>query len=109
MMSLDMIHSESRKAARRASEDGVLPYIVEREDLVAFKRGGTFPFPFTGTKRWKGWKLVKRYFVDSSGWGKAGEPALTREQFLAVLEPGYGYAILEAGQFQVYVGKFEQV
>jgi hypothetical protein len=46
--------------------------------------------------------------VDSSGFGEAGEPALTLRQFLGKIKTGCGYAITEAGQFQVYIGEFEK-
>ncbi len=47
-----------------------------------------------------------RFFVDSSGWGQEGEPALTLSQFLKKIKAGKYYAIIEAGQFQVYVGEY---
>jgi hypothetical protein len=49
------------------------------------------------------------YFVDASGFGSPGEPALTLEQFRDVLIPGYYYAVVEAGEFQVKVGVFERI
>ena len=47
-----------------------------------------------------------RFFVDSSGWGQEDEPALTINQFLKKIKAGKYYAIIEAGQFQVYVGEY---
>lgn len=52
------------------------------------------------------------WFVDSSGCGRSGEPALTIDQFVAELtryvaeNPGYGFVITGVGQFQVHVGAF---
>jgi hypothetical protein len=56
---------------------------------------------------------VKQFFVDSSGFGQPGEPALTFAQFMnaarSLIEsrsaPTY-FAITEAGQFQVYIGAY---
>jgi hypothetical protein len=53
-----------------------------------------------------GWKLVDKYFVDSSGLGASGEGALTFNEFADKAKIGRGYAIIEAGQFQVYIGEF---
>ena len=56
----------------------------------------------------------KIWFVDSSGFGQPGEPALTAEQFAAELRsyvadnPEHGFAIIGIGQFQVHVGAFER-
>jgi hypothetical protein len=48
------------------------------------------------------------FMVDSSGLGSPGEAALTIEEFANRLTPGVGYAIVEAGQFQVKIGAFER-
>jgi hypothetical protein len=110
MMSLGQIREESRKAAVKAARTHKVPYIVEREDIEDWKANGvrSFPFPFIGDYTPKGWELVDTYFVDSSGMGADDEPALSLNRFLDKLEAGYGYAVTEAGQFQVYVGKFRQ-
>jgi hypothetical protein len=49
--------------------------------------------------------------VDSSGFGAPGEGALTFQEFAEYIQrhPGYGYGILEAGQFQVCIGVFEKI
>ena len=106
MMSLAQIQYESAKTARRAAREGKRPYILWPEDLESIRQAGRFPFPFIGSYVPRGWKLVETFFVDSSGFGAPGEPALTTETFAAKLEVGFGYAVVEAGQFQVYVGKF---
>jgi hypothetical protein len=49
-------------------------------------------------------------FVDSSGWGLPGEPALTLDQFkarigeLLTVHPVLYVGVTEIGQFQCYVG-----
>ena len=114
MMDLQSIEAESRAAAKKAAQDHKTPYIVWPEDLEAWKLGlaagkvPSFPFPFLGSYIPKGWKLTKTYFVDSSGFGETGEAALTIHQFLGKIKSGAGYAVTEAGQFQVYIGEFER-
>lgn len=103
MLSLSQINAMSREAARKAARNNKKPFIVERDDLDVMP---PFPFPNIGDHHPKGWKHVETHFVDKSGWGSPSEPALTPEQFLAKLVPGRGYAIIEEGQFQVYVGEF---
>ncbi len=105
MMSLNQIQYESRAAAAKASREGKRPFIVEAEDLKAMP---PFPFPFIGSYVPNGWEKVEDYFVDSSGFGQPGEPALTIEQFLPRLKMGRGYAVTEAGQFQLYIGEYVQ-
>ena len=105
MMSLEQIRALSREAAEHAAEEGQVPYRIEQEDLDTFP---PFPFPFLGDYVPDGWSLVETYFVDSSGFGQEGEPALTASQFMTKLKVGYGYAIREAGQFQVYVGEYKE-
>ena len=53
--------------------------------------------------------------VDSSGFGQEGEAALTFEQFVDLVGTAstrgddVGWAIVSAGQFQVYIGQFSRV
>lgn len=115
MMSLQAIQAESASAARKAAREKKTPFMLWPQDVARMKteiadgRLPAIPFPFIGSYVPKGWREVERYFVDASGFGREGEPALTVRQFVEKLEPDYGYAITEAGQFQVYVGKFEKV
>ena len=84
---------------------------IKREDIDRALAGDTsrLRIPFVGTRNSRGYKATNNcYFVDSSGWGRAGEPALTFNQFLRVLRPGFAYAITRAGQFQVYVQEYEK-
>lgn len=62
----------------------------------------------------KGYKLIKEFFVDSSGFGQDFEPALTIDKFLIELrrvleEAGMVYSFITGvGPFQVYVGLFSK-
>lgn len=54
------------------------------------------------------WKLIETLFVDSSGFGGVAEAALTIDQFHHRIKAGFGYGVVDAGQFQVHVGVFEK-
>jgi hypothetical protein len=56
-----------------------------------------------------GYVLVETYFVDNSGFGDSGEPALIFNDFLNYVKAGYYYGIKEAGHFQVYIGEYKKV
>jgi hypothetical protein len=107
MMSLSQIHALSDEAARKARRHGNKPMVLWPTEADRLKLGGSMPFPFIGSYVPKGWKLVEIHFVDSTGFGGETEPALTIEAFRSKLKAGMGYAIIEAGQFQVYVGEFQ--
>ena len=106
MMTLEQIQSLSQEAAIKAAEENKYPFIVWEEDL---KTMPPFPFPFLGDYVPDGWKLETEYFVDSSGFGQDGEPALSVSRFLVEIKVGKGYAVREAGEFQVYVGEYSKV
>lgn len=117
MMSPGVIHDMDLKAARKAAREKRVPLVLEAEDIeilktqwpsgVLEKEGKCLQFPFLGTYIPRGWKRTGReFFVDSSGFGGPGEPALTFERFLEQVKPSHGYAITEAGQFQVYVAEY---
>ena len=52
---------------------------------------------------------VNSYFVDSSGFGVKGEPALTADEFLEKVKAGRFYAITDIGQFQVNIGEYVKI
>jgi len=102
MYSIEAIKRMNRDAAKAAR--GRLPYIAKCDGDV-----DVLSCPNFGDYRPKGWKLAERLFVDNSGSGSDNEPALTKRQFLGRVKAGFGYAIIEQGQFQLYVGVFEEV
>ena len=112
MMSLEAIRNLSNKQAAKAARSKKVPYVpFDRGEIENYP---PFPFPNIGSYIPKGWKELRRLFVDTSGLGSENEPALTTGQFKEKLlelhnaNDGYGYAIVEEGQFQVYVGVFEK-
>lgn len=100
MYALETINAMNDEATRKAKHRGVRPLVADHDG----QRFGLVPTIGDYTPR--GWKLIETLFVDSSGFGECGEPALTLDQFYAKVKAGYGYAAVEAGQFQVYVGVF---
>lgn len=113
MMSRQYIEEMSRRAARESCRLGKLPFVVWPEDLAAWKaalaagKSPRLPFPALGDRNPRGFKLVQEHFVDSSGWGRPGEPALTIEQFIEVIKPGLAYSLGDCGQFQLYVREWK--
>ena len=107
MYDLETIKSMNEKRCRSAKKENLEPFLIKNQDQIdGFDR---FPFANIGDYRPKDCKLVKEYFVDSSGFGREGEGALSVREFIKVLKVGYGYAIIEEGQFQVYIGEFKKV
>ena len=110
MLSPATISELCRQQARIAARHKQVPLIVEAEDkqcgdrLAQHLRG----IPNLGSYRPPGWTLVGTHFVDKTGIGCRDEPALTFVQFLAVVQAGCGYAIIEEGVFQAVIGEFEQ-
>ena len=114
MMDSTTIASLNRRAARQASREHRYPTIVEQEDIDYAKaalvdgRNPRLDIPFIGEWHPRGYATTDNlYFVDSSGFGTRGERALTQGEFLDNLRPGFAYAIVEAGQFQVYVQEYK--
>lgn len=97
MMSSEQIREMASKHARKAKRLGTKPLVVTAKNLATLM-AGTEKIPFLGDYVPKGFYLLEELFVD--------EPAMTLERFLSSLEIGKGYAIREAGEFQVYVGVY---
>ena|SRR5579872_1588999 len=112
MKSLALIERENKQAAREASRKGKKPYVIF--EAAEIETMPPFPFPMIGDLRPKGWTLKDTLFVDASGFGADNEAALSVSQLLAKLRELYaenssfGYALIEVGQFQAYLGVFER-
>ena len=113
MMSPAVRAELAENAAKYAKRNGYVPITVthnmKNRQAQALKEGRSGPIkvPFLGNYVPKGYKRTGVvHFVDTSGFGSSGEPALTAEEFLSVLVPGKAYAMTEAGQFQAYVAEF---
>lgn len=112
MMDLAYIKQMNREAAERAAEENLSPFVYWDESELDQSEG--FPFPFIGDLDPEGWVEVETHFVDSSGYGQDDEPALSVGQFIAIIRDRIrsqtvtGWAIVEAGQFQVYVAEYHK-
>jgi len=109
MYSVEQIQQMNRESAQAATDAGVLPFNVWPQTFEADVRS----IPNVGTEDVEGFEPVETFFVDSSGFGSPGEPALTFEEFvkqgLALIEKSdvsLYWAITSAGQFQVYITAF---
>lgn len=102
-MSLAAIRSMSEKATQQASKSQKTPYVAFKD-----QDEGVFGCPMLGDYVPDGWEKVETLFVDASGFGQEGESALTKDQFIRKVKSGFGYAIVESGQFQVYIGVYRR-
>ena len=114
MLSVQQIMSEQMRATVKAAALKRQPFVVWPGDpeLIAHGRARE-SIPFLGKYVPFGWKRVLDengdpvwYFVDSSGFGRADERALTLDAFASILVEGHGYGIIEAGEFQVVIGEY---
>jgi len=76
---------------------------------VKDKDKGVFKCPKIEDISIDGYKQENEYFVDSSGFGREGELALTVNQFLNKIKEGFYYCITGSGQFQVYIGEYSKI
>lgn len=109
MMDLQTIRELNAEAGQEAKDAGREPYVFSGFDLKNLRDGDLYPIrkiPRLGDFEPKGWVKVDTLFVDSSGFGQEGEPALTAKGFARKIEPEHGYGIGEVGQFQLYVDVF---
>lgn len=102
MYSLATINALQNEKTQEAKRLKLKPYIA-----LCNGDENVFKCPFMGQHTPKGFKCTdNRYYVDSSGFGRESEPALTANQFLSKVKQGLAYGIYEAGQFQVYIQEY---
>lgn len=126
MMDLQTLIAVNSEIAEDAQERGVEPIVFDTDQI---ENGDIRDIPNIGPFLPDGWNRVNirerfahnravydgdndgfgAYFVDKSGFSGDEEPAMSQDQLKLRLQPGYGYAIVQEGQFQVKVGVFEQV
>lgn len=115
MMSGEQIHAVSDAAAVQAAEEEQRPFVYW--DIAEVDSRQSFPFPNLGDYVPRGWVTVgDRYFCDSSGFGALDEPAMTACQLrseikrrIAASPSALGWAVVEVGQFQLYVQAYRRV
>lgn len=108
MYGLQTILDIEARATREARKEKKRPLAISPTDTqtTIAARGG---IPFLGSYVPKGCYRTDRepFFVDISGFGAPGEPALTIDQFIAETRPGFVYALISHGQFQGHVAEYE--
>ena len=109
MMSIEYIQAIADEATTEAKTAGTEPLVLDANSDEEMVRS----IPNLGNYVAPGWELVDDLFVDSSGFGAPGEPALTFSQFLDKVrqlssEEETGFGIRQAGQFQVYIGVYRR-
>lgn len=105
MMGIETIRELNNDAAHLAARMGYEPSLCEVDGALP-----ETPIHTLGDYVPDGWEPTgAEYFVDSSGFGRDDEPALSIKQFAAACRAGYGYAVTSAGQFQVYVAEYKPV
>ncbi len=98
---------ERKRMAKRAARESVANHV---EPGIWTGNRAEMRIPFIGDRVPRGWRRTNKepLFVDTSGFGAPGEPALTQDQMFDALTIGKGYALIEMGQFQGYVAEFER-
>jgi len=99
----ELILGKSLKELRKGKEKQ--PYFAKADKDEGVFKGAKLLEDFIP----EGYKISNTYFVDNSGFGSEGEPALTASQFLNKVKKGRAYAIQSEGQFQVNINEFISV
>ena len=124
MRSLQSIIADSREQGIQAARDEKRPLVIEEEDWLSREvlTDMIRRLPNIGDYTPDGWTETKRFFVDilgeATGKGMFNTPehirelkahgCLTFSELLDNVRVGFGYAIVEGGQFQVYIGEFKK-
>jgi hypothetical protein len=117
MMSLEYIREINRVQTNKARRHARKPWLPTPEQRKKLAEGASLDsvgarLPHIGDYVPKGWvQWHEILFVDSSGCGAPGEPALTQSQLakeIAKDRDGVAYAVIEAGQFQCYVARYSE-
>lgn len=112
MMGIEYIRQINEERGTEAKYLGLEPVVLDVDS--PFLNEDIRSIPHLGNYVPDGWELEKSHFVDATGWGSPDEPAMTFDQFRTQIrmedanadEP-IGFAIIEAGQFQIYIGQFK--
>lgn len=109
MYDLDTLTRMNRKAEHAARLARQLPSIMTTDRLAQLKanpHSPGFQIPFIGSWRPRGYQLDRKLFIDISGFGVPGEPAMTLNQWTNAVVVGKAYALIQIGQFQALLGEF---
>lgn len=112
MMSYSTIQAMAREAGDEARANRKLPWVFFNEDEIT--KETLRHLPFLGYYVPEDWERHEEFFMDATDMGDEDGPAMT---FRAILEKmkevqrengkrNPGWAIFEAGQFQVWIGLY---
>lgn len=110
MMSSEQICQLADEIADQARENDLEPLVFESLHDVDRRFSKV---PNLGSYRPDGWTLAEWPLVDKTGMDDSG-PAMSLDSFLRWVKSHLtdaktsGYAIIEEGQFQVVIGRFER-
>jgi len=107
MMSRETIRDLQLEAAEKAAKKQRKPLVIWPQDMDHIDKV-IVKIPNLGDYIHPDFELVETLFVDKTGLGRPGEPALTFEEFCKKVQPGFGYGLYEEGQFQVHVGVYKR-
>jgi len=129
MLSNHTMHEITNAAADLARRERKVPHIFTAPEVAVLNSGHLTPLgaiPFIGNYIPAGWErldleteknvdgiahdqsvrsMPRHFFVDSSGCDKTGR-AMSDKRFAELVKPGVGYAVIEAGEFQICIGAF---
>ncbi len=114
MISLEHIKQLSDEAAVQAAEENKQPFVFwDDADIQSNLRN----IPNIGSHEPEGWEEYgKPLFADKSGFGNPDEPSLTFAHLTGAIRAiidrsakSVGFAIVEEGQFQLYIQPFRRV
>lgn len=104
------------EATERAKVSNLRPATLT-EVVQNFKTSRRFNIPFLGDHIPDGWeRLEQEIFVDTTGCGKPGDPAITQFDFFMrtadllkdANTDAYGYAVIEQGQTQALIATYRR-
>lgn len=113
-MSLDVLRAVNAEIGLEAARKKRVPYVPF--DATEPETWPPFPFPNLGGYLPPGWERTEaQWFVDTTGYGRESEPALTWRRFKDLIaayvaeHPDHGYAVVEEGQFQVMIAALRRL
>ena len=115
MIDAKTLQAMSDEQAEIAARENKLPFIpFDQQEADRWPEERNYPFPNIGSLRPDGWELIDTLFIDKMGseTGGGGGDMGTRQLNDYIREhipQSVGYAIIEEGQSQLYLGVFKRI
>jgi len=114
----EYIRQLATEAAEIARERGLRPSLAT-EVVKTYRHSHRFNIPFLGDYVPDGWKRLEKIepiFVDTTGRGQPGDPAITAFEFFRLVETSLkgksisriGYGVIEQGQTQALIATYKK-